>query len=138
MGYESFLMDIGMYGNPFDLNYTRFSFLATAGTWFKNLWELLTDFDVTATLSNECHLHPAHLGNLLLMFEFSKHFSSPDLLALNVVCQHKKVIYLSCIDYGTVTRSTRTVSRLVRATLTTTDSPCNAPPAPTIYCGPLQ
>jgi hypothetical protein len=97
MGYESFLMDIGMYGSPFDLNYTRFSLLATAGTWFKNLWELLTDFDVTATLGDECHLHPVRFGDLLLMFEFSKHFSGPDLSALNVVRQHKKVIHLSCI-----------------------------------------
>jgi hypothetical protein len=71
IGYESFLMDIGMYGNPFDLNYTHFSLLATAGTWFKNLWELLTDFDATATLGNECHLHPLRLGNSSLMFEFS-------------------------------------------------------------------
>ncbi len=86
-----------MYGNPFDLDYTHFSLLATAGTWFKNLWELLTDFDVTATLGDECHLHPVCLGNLSLMFEFSKHFSGPDLSALNVVCQHKKVIHLSCI-----------------------------------------
>ncbi len=86
-----------MYGNPFDLDYTRFSLLATAGTWFKNLWELLTDFEVLATLDDECHLHWVCLGNLLLMFEFSKHFSSPDLSALNVVCQHKKVIHLSCI-----------------------------------------
>jgi hypothetical protein len=48
MGYESFLMDIGMYGNPFDLDYTQFSFLATSGTWFKNVWELLTNLDVSA------------------------------------------------------------------------------------------
>ncbi len=86
-----------MYGNPFDLNYTLFSLLATAGTWFKYLWELLTNFDVTATLSNECHLHPVRLDNLSLMFEFSKKISGPDLSALNVVRQHKKVICLSCI-----------------------------------------
>jgi hypothetical protein len=86
MGYESFLMDIGMYGNPFDLDYTHFSLLAIAGTWFENLWELLSDFDVTATLGDGCHLHPVRLGDSSLMFEFSKYFSGPDLSALNVVC----------------------------------------------------
>jgi hypothetical protein len=35
MGYESFVMDIGMYGNALSLNYDRFSILATNGTWFK-------------------------------------------------------------------------------------------------------
>ncbi len=86
-----------MYGNPFDLNYTQFSFLATSGTWFKNVWELLTDFNVSGTLGNDSHLQLACLGNSLLMFEFSKHYSSPDVSALNVVRQHKKVIHLSCI-----------------------------------------
>ncbi len=37
MGYESFLMDIGMYGNLFDLDYSQFSLLATSRTWFKNV-----------------------------------------------------------------------------------------------------
>jgi hypothetical protein len=86
-----------MYGNPFDLDYTQFSFLATSGTWFKNVLELLTNFDVSATIGNDSHLQPACLGDSSLMFEFSKHYSGPDLSALNVVRQHKKVIHLSCI-----------------------------------------
>jgi hypothetical protein len=52
-GYELFLMDIGMYGNPFEHTYNHFSFLATDGTWFRNLWELLNGFDVMATLGDE-------------------------------------------------------------------------------------
>jgi hypothetical protein len=35
MGYESFLMEIGMYGNTLAYDYTRFSGLATNNTWFK-------------------------------------------------------------------------------------------------------
>jgi hypothetical protein len=50
-----------------------------------------------ATLCNKFQLHPVQLGNMSLMFEFSKHFSGSDLSALNIVCQHKKVIHLSCI-----------------------------------------
>jgi hypothetical protein len=34
MGYESFVMDIGMYSNAFSLDYNCFSSLATNGTWF--------------------------------------------------------------------------------------------------------
>jgi hypothetical protein len=97
MGYESFLMDIGMYGNPFDLDYSRFSLLTTSGTWFKNVWELLADFNVSATLGDKFHLHPVRLGDSLLMFKFSKHYSGQDLATLNVVHQNKKVIHLSCI-----------------------------------------
>jgi hypothetical protein len=40
MGYESFLMDLGMYGNLLSCNYQRFSGLVTDNTWFKNIWEL--------------------------------------------------------------------------------------------------
>jgi hypothetical protein len=58
MGYESFLMDIEMYGNPFNHDYNRFSLLGTDRTWFRNLWELVNDFNVTATLGDEFHLRP--------------------------------------------------------------------------------
>jgi hypothetical protein len=43
------------------------------------------------------HLHPVHLGDSLLMFEFFKHYSGQDLATLNMVHQHKKVIHLSYI-----------------------------------------
>jgi hypothetical protein len=86
-----------MYGNPFDLDYSQLSLLATSGTWFKNVWELLADFNVSAMLGDKFHLHPVRLGDSLLMFEFSKHYSGQDLATLNVVHQHKKVIHLSCI-----------------------------------------
>jgi hypothetical protein len=58
MGYESFLMDIGMYGNVLALNYKDFSVLATDHTWFKNLWELLWTFGVDATFSEGVQLLP--------------------------------------------------------------------------------
>jgi hypothetical protein len=61
------------------------------------VWELLADFNVSAMLGNKFHLHPVRLGDSLLMFEFSKHYSGQDLATLNVVRQHKKVIHLSCI-----------------------------------------
>ena len=52
MGYESFLMEIGMYGHTLAYDYTRFSELATNNTWFKNVWELMYDFRVKAAFTN--------------------------------------------------------------------------------------
>ena len=51
MGYETFVMEIGMYGNTLGYNYKKYSPLATDGTWFKNIWELMNDFDVMATFN---------------------------------------------------------------------------------------
>jgi hypothetical protein len=97
MGFEMFLMEIGMYDNPFNNDYSHFSLLVMDGTWFKNLWELMHDFNITALFSKEIHLHPIRHILSLLMHKFSKHFRGMDLTALNVFRQHKKVIYLSCI-----------------------------------------
>ena len=72
MGYESFLMDIEMYGNVFALKYNDFSVLATDHTWFKNLWELLQTFEVKATFSKSKQLLPVRKGDKSLLSEFSK------------------------------------------------------------------
>jgi hypothetical protein len=65
-------MDIGMYGNPFSLNYKLYSILATNGTWFKNMWELLHKFKTIATFCADNHIHPVCVGNQSLMQEFSR------------------------------------------------------------------
>ena len=58
MGYESFVVDIGMYGNVFDLDYTMNSDLATNDTWFKNVWELLQEFGISAAFDSDSQLLP--------------------------------------------------------------------------------
>jgi hypothetical protein len=97
MGYKSFLMEIGMYGNTLAYDYTRFSGLATNNTWFKNVWELMHDFRVKAAFSNEFQLHPIRVGDASLMDLFSRHHSGSDLSALNIFRECKKVVHLSCI-----------------------------------------
>jgi hypothetical protein len=97
MGYESFLMDIEMYGNVFALKYNNFSVLATDHTWFKNLWELSQSFEVGATFGEGVQLLPVWTGDTSLMSEFSKYYSGRKLYALNTYRQFKKVIHLSCI-----------------------------------------
>ena len=79
MGYESFVMDIGMYGNALTLNYDKFSGLATNDTWFKNLWELLQEFKVSATFGKDTQLLPVQEGDKSLMSEFSKYYSGCEL-----------------------------------------------------------
>jgi hypothetical protein len=36
MGYESFFMNMGMYGNTLNLESKSYSGLTVKGTWFKN------------------------------------------------------------------------------------------------------
>ncbi len=84
MGYESFLMNVGMYSNTLDLDYKSFSGLAVDGTWFKNVWELLHKFNLSATFSNDYQISPARIGDSSLMGEFSKHYKGQNLIALNI------------------------------------------------------
>ena len=58
MGYESYVMEIRMYGDLLSLNYDDFSGLAANNTWNKNLWELLQEFEVRATFGTEMQLLP--------------------------------------------------------------------------------
>ena len=67
MGYKSFIMDVGMYGNSFALDYGLYSILATDGTWFKNVWELLNEFRITASLGPEDKILPMRSGDRSLM-----------------------------------------------------------------------
>jgi hypothetical protein len=87
IGYQSFLMEIGMYGNILGYDYPQFSGLATDDTWFKNVWELLHDFGVEATFGDEFQLHPIRVGDRSLIELFSCHYRGSDLVALNTFRQ---------------------------------------------------
>jgi hypothetical protein len=97
MGYESFFMNVGMYGNTLNLDYKSYSGLAVDGTRFKNIWELLHEFNVSATFSSKYQISPARIGDSSLMGEFSKHYEGQDLIALNVFHMYKQVVHTSCI-----------------------------------------
>ena len=79
MGYDSFVMDIGLYGNVLALKYNNFLVLATNHTWFKNLCELLQAFEVDATFGEGIQRLPVRIGDKSLMSEFSKHFEGRNL-----------------------------------------------------------
>jgi hypothetical protein len=53
MGYKLFFMNMGIYGNTLNLDYKSYSGLAVDGTWFKNVGELLHEFNVSATFSSD-------------------------------------------------------------------------------------
>jgi hypothetical protein len=115
MGYDSFLMDLGLYGNVLGYNYNQFSILAMDNTWFKKVWELLNNFDVRATFGRDCQLHRICADNKSLIALFSLHYSRPDLASLNIFWQHKKVIHVACIvmfnDGHSVNKTVLTMSR---------------------------
>jgi hypothetical protein len=67
MGYESFLMDLGMYGDLLGYDYQRFSGLVTDNTWFKTIWWLMHNFNVYASFDANNQLHWICEGDCSLM-----------------------------------------------------------------------
>ena len=63
MGYESFMIEIGLYGNTMDYDYKAYSVLATNGTWYKNVWELVHYFKIRLAFQSEYHLGPVQRGD---------------------------------------------------------------------------
>jgi hypothetical protein len=98
MGYESFMIEIGLYGNTMDYDYKAYSVLATNGTWYKNVWELVHYFKIRLAFQSEYRLGPVRRGDKSLMSEFFRAgYTKADLLSLNIVRMHKMVIHLSDI-----------------------------------------
>jgi hypothetical protein len=98
MGYESFMIEVGLYGNTMDYDFKAYSVLATNGTWYKNVWELVHYFKIRLVFQSEYRLGPVRRGDKSLMSEFVKAgYTKADLLSLNIVRMHKMVIHLSDI-----------------------------------------
>jgi hypothetical protein len=56
MGYESFMVEIGLYGNTINHDYMAYSILATNYTWYKNVWELVHYFNIRLAFQPEYRL----------------------------------------------------------------------------------
>ena len=98
MGYESFMIEIGVYGNTMDYNYKAYLILATNGTWFKNVWELVHYFKIRLAFQSEYRLCPVRRGDKSLMSEFVQAgYTKADLLLLKIVWMLKMVLHLSDI-----------------------------------------
>jgi hypothetical protein len=99
MGYESFMIKVGLYGNTMDYDFKRYSMLATNNTWFKNIWELVSYFNISLNFNEDFQLTPIRWGNQSLMSKFLHYrdFGIADVVSLNIMRMHKKVIHVSDI-----------------------------------------
>jgi hypothetical protein len=98
MGYESFMVEVGLYGNTMDHDYKAYSTLVTNNTWYKNVWELIHYFNIRLVFQSKYRLGPVQRGDKALMSEFIRvGYKRADLLSLNIMRMHKMVIHLSDI-----------------------------------------
>ncbi len=76
-----------------DYDYKTHSMLATSGSWFKSIWELVWYFNVWMHVSTAFQLRAVCQGDISMMSEFmhTGNFSQPDLISLNIMRMHKKV-----------------------------------------------
>ncbi len=81
MGYESFMIEVGLYDNTMDYDFKAYSVLATNGTWYKNVWELVQYFKIRLVFQSKYRLGPVRRGDKSLMSEFVKAgYTKADLL----------------------------------------------------------
>jgi hypothetical protein len=108
------MIEVGLYGNTMDYDYKAYSVLATNGTWYKNVWELVHYFKIKLAFQSEYRLGPIRRGDRSLMSKFVRAgYTKADLLSLNIVRMHKMVIHLSDIvrcDGKTIKQSMLSVS----------------------------
>jgi hypothetical protein len=99
IGYKSFIIEVGLYDNTMGYEYKTHSFLAMDNTWFKNVWELVSYFNIHLHFNEDFQLKPIQQGNSSLMSEFIRFgdLSPKDLVSLNIMHMHKKVIHKSDI-----------------------------------------
>ena len=56
--YEAFLVEVGIGGNMFNRDFTKYGGLATDGTWFKNLWEFAHHLNNSIVLDKNTTFNP--------------------------------------------------------------------------------
>ena len=104
--FESFMLEVGLYGNIFSENYNEYGGLATDNTWYKNFWEYSRHLDIEVKFHAQFLLHPAREGDRSLTELFScAGFVGRDLEALTIFRHFKCVVHLSdilCCDGKTV------------------------------------
>ena len=96
--YESFLVEIGLYGNIFSEDFSTWEMLATDGTWLKNFWEYSSLLGIEIQLHEDFHITGVRDGDRALMSVFSSAgFRGDDLVRLNIVRHFYGFIHLSCV-----------------------------------------
>ena len=108
--FESHIVEVGMYGNPFSWDYKKFHSLATDGSWFKNLWEYGHFLKITLQVNSKYHIQPIRERDRSLMelFVHAGFTAKLQLVSLNTFRKFKNVFHLSdivCCDGQTVDQS---------------------------------
>jgi hypothetical protein len=93
------MIEVGLYENIINYDNKTHSMIVTSGSWFKNIWGLVWYFNVWMHVSAAFQLRAVCQGDISLMSEFmlTGNFSQPDLISLNILRMHKKVIHKSDI-----------------------------------------
>jgi hypothetical protein len=78
-----------------DYDYKTHSILVTSNTWFKNIWELVWYFHIWLHVNVAFQFKAVCRSDTSLMSESmcTGDFSQTDLISLNIMCMHKKVIH---------------------------------------------
>ena len=58
IGYESFIIEVDVYGDTMGYEYKTHSFLATDNIWFKNVWGLVSYFNICLHFNEDLQLKP--------------------------------------------------------------------------------
>ncbi len=56
--FKKFMIDMGLYSNPFPLYYGCWESLTTKGMWFKNIWHLACHLNITIKMNAEHFIQP--------------------------------------------------------------------------------
>jgi hypothetical protein len=70
MAFDNFLVEVGLYGSPFDWSYKDFGHLATESTWFCDLWNLVHVFAADVSFCSEDLVQGVRENGRSLMSEF--------------------------------------------------------------------
>jgi hypothetical protein len=73
--------------------------LVTNNTWFNNIWELVSYYNASLNFDEDCQLKPIRRGDKPLISKFLRYkdFGIDDVVLLNIMRMHKKVIHVSDI-----------------------------------------
>ena len=99
MAFDNFLIEVGLYGSPFQWSYDDFGQLASDSTWFQDLWCLTHAFSADVSFRDEDMVRGVRENDRSLMSEFHRiGYSGKELASLNIVRHYRNLFHLSDIS----------------------------------------
>ena len=94
--YEAFMIEVGVYGNMFALDWSKYKCLATEHTWYYNLWELCHRLGVTIELEKKQYMGPVREGDKsIIQIAMDRGMGSAQLEMINTVRKHLGLLHVS-------------------------------------------